>query len=139
MLLSRTPRGNNRLEPLRVSCRDLNLDTCTHASLSHAPQSPGIPNMESSVSINPLDAIQTSSGRFIYECVWGRGDEGRWWCAFALNIYNWVDLGRTYYSPGRGCAGFYTLADNSLPVGASVETLQDIRFDNIEPFDPFGP
>lgn len=55
MLLRRTARCDNRFEPLGVRSCNLNLDARSHAPSSHTPQTKGIPNTESSVSINPLD------------------------------------------------------------------------------------
>jgi hypothetical protein len=66
---------------------------------------------------NALDLIIANNGKLVYECVWG--EENRkscWFCFFALDIYNWKNLGRTPYQLARGCAGCYrrpstTLAD----------------------------
>jgi hypothetical protein len=56
MFLSRTTRGNDRLKPFRVLRCDLNMDTSAYAAISHANSPVGIPKLESSVSINPLDS-----------------------------------------------------------------------------------
>ena len=85
-----------------------------------------------------LDCISMNSGKFIYECVWGKDADDLWVCAFAMNLYDWKDLGHLSHGPARGCAGFYYAADFSKPALATVETSLIIPHQNFDPLDPFG-
>jgi hypothetical protein len=46
-------------------------------------------------------------------------------CVFALDIYDWKDLGRTSVLPARGCAGFYMTPAQTIP--ATRESRRDAR------------
>jgi hypothetical protein len=88
---------------------------------------------------NALDRIRANKGKLTYECVWGQSDnKGPWLCIFALNIYNWKDLGRTPYNPARGCAGFYVMQSGSVPATATQVSSSRILIPNTDPFDPFA-
>jgi len=51
---------------------------------------------------NNLDRICCNKGKLTYECVWAQADnDGPWLCIFALDIYDWKDLGRTRVQPAR--------------------------------------
>jgi hypothetical protein len=87
-----------------------------------------------------MDRVVTNKGKFVYECVWAQADgNGPWMCIFAIDIYDWKDLGATKLHPARGCAGFYICPDGRLPAGATVAVTSDIIIPNVDPLDPFGP
>ena len=45
-------------------------------------------------AVRNIDAIHCNNGKLRYECVWERADNnGPWLCIFALNVYDWIDLG----------------------------------------------
>jgi hypothetical protein len=52
-------------------------------------------------------------------------NSGPWMCVFALDIYDWKDLGRTSVLPARGCAGFYMTPAQTIP--ATQESRRDAR------------
>jgi hypothetical protein len=90
---------------------------------------------------NNLDRICSNNGKLIYECVWIQMQaEGSnpWGCAFALNLYDWKDLGTAAPLAGRGCAGFYLLPTGDRPTTATPEIHSRIQLPNYEPLDPFG-
>jgi hypothetical protein len=89
---------------------------------------------------NNLDRISCNRGKLTYECVWSQADnEGPWRCVFALDIYDWKDLGRTRFQPARGCAGFYITASGDAPAAATTAVSSPIIIPNFDPLDPFGP
>lgn len=84
-----------------------------------------------------VDRILSNNGKCIYECVWHQDDDkSTWLCIFALNVYDWKDLGETGVEPSRGCAGAYTLA--ATPSNATRAVESPIALLNLEPLDPFG-
>jgi hypothetical protein len=84
-----------------------------------------------------LDRILSNNRKCTYECAWVQDDDKvGWLCIFALNIYDWKDLGETGVEPSRGCAGAYTLA--APPPHATRAMDSPIILPNREPFDPFG-
>ncbi len=86
-----------------------------------------------------LDRISCNKGKLLYECVWDQDDKsGQWKCIFAIDIYDWKDLGGTGQEPKRGCAGFYELPDFSAPEGAARSVKSPIILPNIDPLDPFA-
>ncbi|WP_421988976.1 hypothetical protein [Roseococcus sp.] len=91
-------------------------------------------------AFNNLDRIVANNDKLRYECVWVKDDQGtRWWCMFALDIYDWKDLGSsTQDLPPRGCVGYYHAEDGSLPSTATREHKSTILVPNLEPYDPFG-
>lgn len=87
-----------------------------------------------------VDRVSSNKGKFIYERVWHRADnDGPWMCMFAINIYDWKDLGCTPQHPARGCAGFYMLSTGVIPENATRGVTSPIIIPNVDPFDPFGP
>jgi len=87
-----------------------------------------------------LDRIRCNKGKLIYECVWDQSDnDGPWMCIFALDIYDWKDLGATPLSPPRGCAGFYVLPSGTAPPNASRGKTASIIIPTYDPLDPFSP
>lgn len=60
-------------------------------------------------------------------------------CAFfALDIYDWKDLGKMDYLPACGCAGFYVLPSGMLPPGATAAANPSIIAPTSDPFDAFS-
>lgn len=86
-----------------------------------------------------LDRVHTNRGKFRYECVWVQADGGEWMCQFAIDLYNWKDLGRTDGVPTRGCAGFYCLAGDRIPEGATRGQTSPIIIPDYDKLDPFAP
>jgi len=87
---------------------------------------------------NNLDRICCNKGKLTYECVWAQADnDGPWLCIFALDIYDWKDLGRTRVQPARGCAGCYVLACGDAPAAATRAVTSSIIIPNFDPVDPF--
>jgi hypothetical protein len=87
-----------------------------------------------------LDTIKSNNGKLTYECVWHQADnDGPWLCIFALNLYDWKDLGLTSGQPARGCAGFYQLPSGLSPHDATRAVQTPIIIPNIDPLDPFAP
>jgi hypothetical protein len=88
-----------------------------------------------------LDGIASNSGKLVYDCVWCQFDkDDRWFCMFALDIYDWKDLGsHTEEIPGRGCVGFYVLPDGSIPELAARDHPRTVIIPNYDVYDPFAP
>ena len=86
-----------------------------------------------------IDRIECFNRKCIYECTWETTDDGRWSCFFALNIYDWKNLGDSLHFPQRGCVGWY-MPPTGKPTNATkgVTRLLEIPCDNTEPLDPFG-
>ncbi|GEP59662.1 hypothetical protein RSO01_68280 [Reyranella soli] len=83
-----------------------------------------------------LDRINSNAGAVTYECVWGQMDDhAPWLCVFALDIYDWRDLGEERLGH-RGCVGCYQT--NHVPSGATVETRTPNAVPNADQLDPFG-
>lgn len=85
-----------------------------------------------------LDRINSNNGELTYECIWVRSDSGPWLCIFALNIYDWKDMGAVQNFPARGCVGCYITATGEPPAGATQATSLQVVVPNYEPLDPFG-
>jgi hypothetical protein len=84
-----------------------------------------------------LDRIECRNGKCIYECVWDQADNGVWLCIFALQIYNWKDLGDPVHFKQRGCSGSY-IPQKSYPSNATKGVRIDIPILNFDKLDPFG-
>jgi hypothetical protein len=86
-----------------------------------------------------LDRISCNKGKLTYECVWQQADNGGpWMCVFALDIYDWKDLGRTPGVPARGCAGFYVTPTKTVPVNATRAVKSPIIVPTSDPLDAFA-
>lgn len=86
-----------------------------------------------------LDRISCNKGKLTYECVWQQADNGGpWMCIFALDIYDWKDLGRTPGLPARGCAGFYITAAQTVPANATRAVKSSIIVPNSDRLDAFA-
>jgi hypothetical protein len=87
-----------------------------------------------------LDTINANNGELTYECVWHQADNGGpWLCIFALDLYDWKDLGLTPGQPARGCAGFYQLPSGLPPDGATRSVPTPMIIPNVDRLDPFSP
>jgi hypothetical protein len=91
--------------------------------------------------VENVDRIRANKGKLRYECVWCDLDNAAGSiCVFALDIYDWKDLGG--YSddiPARGCAGLYMRANGGLPETAARDRKSIIAFPNEDRLDPFAP
>jgi hypothetical protein len=85
-----------------------------------------------------LDRIQCNNGKLTYECVWVQLDSGPWMCIFAVNLYDWKDLGDVNNFDARGCAGSYCVPEGSRPSLATTATKLQLEIRNLDPLDPFG-
>ena len=87
-----------------------------------------------------LDRIECNSEKLQYECVWMQGDDGGpWMCVFALNLYDWKELGDPTHFPPRGCVGCYALPNRLAPADATLATKLRVLIPNLDGLDPFGP
>jgi hypothetical protein len=87
-----------------------------------------------------LDRIVCNKGKLTYECVWQQADNGGpWMCIFALDIYDWKDLGRTGVLPARGCAGFYLTPSRGVPAQATKAATCSILSPTSDRLDAFAP
>ena len=94
--------------------------------------------------LHRLDRIVTRKGKCIYECVWTDvlDPAGRRACIFALQIYDWADLGVTNRTHRRGCLGVY--GTESLPPsrrGSRAEPQGDRKLGRLPAawlINPFG-
>ena len=88
-----------------------------------------------------LDRICSNNDKLVYECVWVQMTaEGTtpWSCVFALNLYDWKDLGTVAPLPARGCAGCYLMPTGEKVPNGTAEMRSQIEFSNDDPLDPFG-
>jgi hypothetical protein len=86
-----------------------------------------------------LDRISCNKGKLTYECVWQQADNGGpWMCMFALDIYDWKDLGRTPGLPARGCAGFYITPTQTIPAHATKAVKSSIIIPTSDRLDAFA-
>jgi hypothetical protein len=85
-----------------------------------------------------IDRLVSNNGKLVYECVWEQATNGNWICMFALDIYDWKDLGRRSTGVAKGCVGFYQHLAAIPPTVASVATALVAASTNLEPLDPFG-
>jgi hypothetical protein len=85
-----------------------------------------------------IDRLVANNGKLVYECVWEQATNGNWICMFALDIYDWKNLGRQATGVAKGCVGFYQHLAAIPPVEASLATKFIAAASNLEPLDPFG-
>jgi hypothetical protein len=86
-----------------------------------------------------LDRISCNKGKMTYECVWQQADNsGPWMCIFALDIYDWKDLGRTGILPARGCAGFYITPTETVPANATKAVKSSLIIPSSDRLDAFA-
>lgn len=87
-----------------------------------------------------LDRIHCNRGQLRYECTWSRYDgSNSWFCAFALDVSDWKDLGALTPSMARGCAGHYMTEDRIHPIHASISRSSGLILPNYDKADPFSP
>jgi len=100
-----------------------------------------VETIKSNRAFGNLDTILANNGKLRYECVWCQADDGvDWLCCFALDIYDWKDLGsHTAEIPSRGCAGIYMRTDRKAPNGATLNRRSEILIPNVDKLDPFSP
>jgi hypothetical protein len=90
-------------------------------------------------ALRNLDRIVSNGSKLTYECVWWRNtQDGPWLCVFALDIYDWKDLGAAQGFPARGCAGFYHLPSGEHPADAALVKFLTAARSNRDFLDPFG-
>jgi len=86
-----------------------------------------------------VDRIECNRGNLTYECVWCRADNsGPWACFFALNVYDWKDLGHARGQAARGCAGSYSLLLSAAPERASIADRDTANASGDDLLDPFS-
>jgi hypothetical protein len=85
-----------------------------------------------------LDQVRCNNDKLVYECVWSKADDGRWICIFAMDVYDWKDLGAISRFPIRGCAGCYMMEDEAKPLIGTSEVRSKILVPNLDPLDAFG-
>lgn len=101
-------------------------------------------------SINNVDRIVAYNNQLKYECVWvcARDSSSNLLeksttkpfraCFFALDIYDWKQLGDVGITQARGCAGMYRSSKGQAPSKASLFSESAPSTANKEPWDPFG-
>ena len=90
-------------------------------------------------AFNNLDLIKSNSNRLTYECVWCPFDDNQgWFACFALNLYNWKNLGANGLHVPRGCAGSYTIANRDKPSFACMDRASDLSLPNYDQLDPYA-
>jgi hypothetical protein len=94
--------------------------------------------LKESRELGKIDCVVANNGKFRYECVWEQATNKNWVCTFALDIYDWKDLGRTPLGPKKGCVGFYQYLVSAPPLEATRRSLIKSTATNLEPLDPFG-
>jgi hypothetical protein len=97
-----------------------------------------------------VDRILSNKGKLTYECVWVWADDRKAVmtgqrpirkqraCIFALDIYDWKELGDVGQFPARGCAGVYFLPDGHAPARASLYIESAPIVANQDPWDSFA-
>lgn len=89
-------------------------------------------------AVNNLDCIVTNNGKLRYECVWDQLSDNSWACIFALNLYDWKDLGDVNNFQARGCVGIYSPPSRKAPNTACLATQLEFPHKNIDRADPFN-
>jgi hypothetical protein len=88
--------------------------------------------------LDKVDRVVTRNGKCVYECVWLESDApGRWFCAFALDVYGWVELGDTERFGRRGCVGMYVLDGSAVPATATRGNRHPNDYKPDHDLDPF--
>jgi hypothetical protein len=104
----------------------------------HAQHQKFVEVIKANRAADNLDRIHCNNGKLLYECVWDQSSAGDWLCVFALNIYEWKDLGDIHRFPARGCAGCYLPSAAFAPETASRARKLAIAVPNLDVLDPFG-
>jgi hypothetical protein len=87
---------------------------------------------------NNVDFLASNNGKLRYECVWSPTTQGAWVAVFALDIYDWKDLGRLSTGAAKGCVGFYQTPTGIPPTIASRHVDPQAMTPNDDSMDPFG-
>jgi hypothetical protein len=88
---------------------------------------------------NNVDQIIANKEKFRYECVWAPEDSGRFWlCIFALNMYDWIELGDSRNFDARGCVGCYMVLPDDVPKNATRATQIQAYLADENKLNPFG-
>jgi hypothetical protein len=82
-----------------------------------------------------LDRIECNNGKFTYECVWSRADDGRECCVFALRLYDWQKLGPAG-RPTSSCVGLY-LPAYGRPASGTLEAAIEISIVSLDSLNAF--
>lgn len=85
-----------------------------------------------------VDCLIANNGKLRFECVWSPTNKGLWAAVFALDIYDWKDLGKLNAQPAKGCVGFYLPSASIPPPNACRDRPLHVDTLNSEIFDPFG-
>jgi hypothetical protein len=85
-----------------------------------------------------LDRIVCRKGKCVYECVWLRDDEGRWFCCYAIDLYSWSRLGDVDRFGLRGCVGAYVPPERDLPSTTAARGERPDDTPLSEPLNPFA-
>lgn len=85
-----------------------------------------------------VDYLAANNGKLRYECVWSPTTQGLWVAVFALDIYDWKDLGRLSTGDAKGCVGFYQTPSGIPPANACRHTRLEVAIPNRDSLDPFG-
>ncbi len=88
--------------------------------------------------ISNVDHIQAYNGKFRFEVVWSTADDNEsHFGVFAIDIYNWHNLGGKVLGRPQGCFGMYRLNKSPIPKNACVATSVELPFTYLEPLNPF--
>jgi hypothetical protein len=88
-----------------------------------------------------LDSVVANRGKLTYACVWRKADslQKAWACFFALEIYDWKDLGsHTAGIPARSCVGIYMMPDKAPPPDAALDHGSLVAVPNLDVHDAFA-
>ncbi len=86
---------------------------------------------------NTLDRVVSRNGKCRYECVWDQADDGRRVCVWALDVYDWKNLGDVLHFEPRGCVGSYRPDDGKVPASATLATRLHVDLATPGSLDPF--
>ena len=92
--------------------------------------------LKRSIEANATDKIYSNNSKMRYECTWPQLDNGRRYCVFALDIYNWANLGNDVTAEEHACIGMYFL-NGHMPKNATAATKIVDPFRTGEAFNPF--
>ena len=94
--------------------------------------------IKDSRAVGNVDFLACNNGKLRYECVWSPTTQGIWVAVFALDIYDWKDLGRLTSGTAKGCVGFYQTPTGIPPETACRHAEKQTTVPNEESLDPFG-
>lgn len=88
--------------------------------------------------VGRVDTIVAFNGKCKYMCTWPCFDDGRRFCCFALNLYDWHLMGDVGVQPQRSCVGFYFAPPSGRPARATTATelmTHGWQVDRLNPFE----